>query len=83
MNNNLNKKLLDTSLAAQRNRILEWFLNVKPRISTFEAREGLAILMPATRIFELKAEGFNIQTHRIEVKDSLGVPHKIANYVFF
>jgi hypothetical protein len=32
------------------------------RLTTCDIREGLGVLMPATRIFELRQEGFNIKT---------------------
>ncbi len=43
---------------AQRTKILDW-LREKP-MTTFEAREELDIMQPATRIFELRAKGYNI-----------------------
>ena len=82
MSNNLNKKLLDTSSSSQRNRILDWFSNIKPRLNTIEARDQLAIMSPASRILELRRKGYRITLHWIDEIDPLGVKHRIAQYVY-
>ncbi|MGD9109068.1 MAG: helix-turn-helix domain-containing protein [Gammaproteobacteria bacterium] len=71
--------LNDTTLPAQRKRLLEW-LREKP-ITTIEARERLNILMPAARIFELRKNyGLNIITHWTQDRTSQGKPHRVARY---
>ncbi len=62
---------------SQRNRILEW-LRQKP-LTTFEAKEQLDIMQPATRIFELKERGHNIITQRITQNGH----NNVARYVLF
>lgn len=63
---------------AQREKILA-LLRVAGR-NTFEFRAH-GIAMPATRIFELKALGFDIQSSRIVAADSDGYVHSgVAHY---
>lgn len=69
-----------TSAFAQRAFILE-LLRQGPA-DTLTIRSELSVLMPATRIFELKQRGFDIETHRISTIDENGtVHHGVALYV--
>lgn len=70
----------DTSADAQRHRLLT-ALRQGP-VTTFYAREVLNILMPAARIKELRAIGYEIETVRIELVDQHGRRHdRVAKYV--
>jgi len=72
----------DNSNAAQR-RILEAELRKHP-VSTIYARDELDIMMPATRVFELRYDhGLNIQTHWKTLETSSGNKHRVAEYVLF
>jgi hypothetical protein len=72
----------DTSADAQRYRMLH-ALRQGP-VTTFYAREVLNILMPAARIKELRAIGYEIETVRIELVDRHGRRHsRVAKYVLF
>lgn len=69
----------DLSANAQRRRLLD-ALRCGP-ITTLEARRNLEVLMPATRIFELRAVGYEIVTLRVFQETESGVKHNIARYV--
>lgn len=72
-------KLTDTSLFAQRFRLLQ-ALHQGP-ITTFYARDKLNILMPAARVKELRDLGYAIHTELIRVVDSNGHHHnRVARY---
>ncbi len=58
----------------QREKALEW-MRQRP-LSTLQARNELFIMSIAARIFELKARGFNIVTHKIKAGSK-----NIAQYV--
>jgi hypothetical protein len=77
------KQKFATSTKAQCRRLLKALQEAGPKgITTIEAREDLDIMMPATRIHELRhKQGINIQT--IEVKDvtAQGHPHRCSRYV--
>ncbi len=65
---------------AQRLRMLE-ALRQRP-VTTFFARDELAILMPGARIFELKSLGYAIRTDKVKLQDSAGIWHNgMASYV--
>lgn len=66
--------LTDTSCTAQRHRLLTHLRTVAP-IHTLLARRDLNILMPATRIKELREQGHEIHTQRITVTDEHGRAH--------
>jgi hypothetical protein len=67
------------SASAQRARLLER-LKFMP-VDTITARRELDILMPATRIFELRAEGKQIDTLRVMRPTDEGKLHSVAMYV--
>ena len=70
----------DLSTSAQRLRLLE-ALRSGP-VDTFQARGVLNIMMPATRIKELRVSGFEILTIRARLPDAAGVEHSgVARYI--
>ena len=71
-----NQLSFDTS--AQRCRLLA-ALRQGP-VTTLEARRELDILMPATRVFELRHKGYNIVTTWVFKRTDAGVEHKVARY---
>lgn len=73
-------KTSDNSSAAQRYRLLA-YLHAHNRLTTLEARSELDILMPAARVFELRAQGEAIITHWREDTTPEGKPHRVAEYV--
>lgn len=76
----LSGKLNNTSLVAQRERLLK-ALSEAP-VSTIEARNQLNILAPAPRVYELRHEqGFNIITNWITAVSPEGYEHRVAEYV--
>lgn len=69
----------DNSSAAQRHRLLD-ALYCAP-VSTLQARKSLDILMPGTRVFELRAMGYPIDTIRVKQPTDSGKLHTVALYV--
>ena len=70
----------DLSAEAQRKRLID-ALRCGP-VTTIEARRNLDILMPASRIHELKhRHGYNIQKYWIEQETDNGRKHRVAKYV--
>jgi hypothetical protein len=67
------------STSAQRQRLLERLRHTP--ITTLEARSQLDILMPATRIFELRKQGFEIDTFRTLAATECGKSHSVARCV--
>lgn len=66
--------------SAQRRQLLDWMRNSGP-IDTLTARRDLNILMPASRIKELKNQGYAFHTRRITITDEYGRFHSsIALY---
>lgn len=78
---NLNDLYLgENSLSAQRRCLLDWMRSSGP-IDTLTARRDLNILMPASRIKELKNQGYTFHTQRITITDEQGRSHaNIALY---
>ena len=76
------KQFHDNSPIAQQARILSWFLNISPRLSTLEAREELGIMSPACRIMELRDMGHDIITDREQQVDVTGTNHPVGVYVY-
>ncbi len=70
----------DKTKQSQQRQILEW-LKYVGGISTIDAREGLGILQPAARVFELRRLGYPISTIRDAVEDSAGRVHAVAVYI--
>lgn len=71
---------LSSNTQCQKQRLLD-YLREHGRVTTLQARAELDILMPATRIFELKADGNNIITYRRHAETGLGLHKKVAEYV--
>lgn len=56
-------KKLSSSTQCQKNRLLE-YLQKHNRLTTIDARLLPDVMHPAARMKELKADGFNIVTHK-------------------
>ena len=70
----------DNSASSQRERILA-ALRQGP-VTTIFARRDLDIMMPTTRVHELRhREGCNIHTHWAHRPTDAGVLHRVAEYV--
>src|SRR3954468_25079694 len=69
----------DNSAHSQRIRLLKKLR--ESSITTIEARRDLDILMPATRVFELRALGHDNGTFWTEGATDCGRTHRIARYV--
>lgn len=66
--------------SAQRRQLLDWMRNSGP-IDTLTTRRDLSILMHASRIKELKNQGYALHTRRITITDEHGRFHSnIALY---
>lgn len=63
----------------QRDRILE-VLKRGYALTTLEARRDLNILMPATRVFELREAGHPVEKVMVDAMTDAGVRHKVAKY---
>lgn len=73
--------LNNTSTSAQRQRLLATLM-LLGAVNTLYARDQLNILMPASRINELRNQGHQIDTYRITIKDQHGRTHRaVARYV--
>lgn len=73
--------LNDTTSAAQRKRLLDALIRLGA-VNTMYARDKLNILMPASRIKELRILGHDIYTDRITIKNKQGFVHLgVARYV--
>ena len=72
----------DTSAKTQRANILRYFRTVKPTLTVGEAREELGIMAPPARIYELRQQGWHIETIYIREPDSLGIIHRNGLYIF-
>lgn len=69
----------DNCTAAQRKRLID-ALQVGP-ITTIEARKNLDIMMPASRIKELREIGYTIDTLWTQQETEAGQIHRVALYV--
>lgn len=67
------------STLAQRRRILD-FLRTRP-LDTLTARKELDIMHPAARVMELRRQGLDIKTIKIDRQSDYGEIHKVACYV--
>jgi hypothetical protein len=70
----------DNSAHTQRLRLLAAF-EARHSLTTIEARRDLDILMPAARVFELRARGFDIATIWTDDMTECGRRHRVARYV--
>ena len=69
----------DNSAHSQRMRLLKKLRETD--VTTIEARRDLDILMPAARVFELRAIGHDIATVWTSAPTDCGRKHRIARYV--
>ncbi|QDP62972.1 MAG: hypothetical protein Tp172MES00d2C118481931_9 [Prokaryotic dsDNA virus sp.] len=63
----------------QTQKILE-YLNEYKQITPLEAMRDLGIYRLASRIFDLKEQGYNIHTEMVDVKNRYGTTTKVASY---
>lgn len=70
----------DNSARSQRMRMLAAFAE-RRSVTTIEARRDLDILMPAARVFELRARGYDIETIWTDDLTECGRKHRVARYV--
>ena len=71
----------DNSAQTQRLLMLAAF-EKQHSLTTIEARRELDIMMPAARVFELRAMGYDIATVWTQGVTEYGRKHRIARYVF-
>jgi hypothetical protein len=76
---NIQSNYNDNSANSQRMRLLKKLR--ESNITTIEARRDLDILMPAARVFELRALGHDIATFWTSAPTDCGRTHRIARYV--
>jgi hypothetical protein len=77
---NYSRAVNDTSLGAQRQRLLSHLRH--DSIDTITARRELNIMHPAMRVKELREAGHNIATIRVDRHDTEGRKHRqVALYV--
>lgn len=77
-----NQPLHSNSAASQRQRLEEALRQSKAGLSTVEIRRDLDIMMPGTRIWELRwNHGLNIQTIDCVDTTEAGGEHSVARYV--
>ena len=72
-----NDRQADNSAASQRARILQWLL--RGSLTTLQAR-GLGIMHPGMRICELRKQGHEIVTERVDEYCPGGMRHRVARY---
>lgn len=66
--------------AAQRRRVQE-VLESGHTLNTFEASRYLDVYHCPARVMELRRDGLNIVTHRVQVVTEAGVLHRIGQYL--
>jgi len=72
----------DTSLSAQRQRIIAALTEHPKGLTTIQFREQYDCFAPAPRIFELRHDyGFNIQTVWTTDVNAQGNRHRVARYI--
>jgi len=69
----------ENTALAQRKRILN-YLHTQP-LDTITARKELDVLMPATRVFELRKKGYEISTVWVDRATDCGKIHRVALYM--
>ncbi|HMV13093.1 MAG TPA: helix-turn-helix domain-containing protein [Nitrosomonas sp.] len=69
----------ENSTIIQRKRILD-FLRTRP-LDTLTARKELDIMHPAARVMELRKQGLDIKTIKIDRQSDCGEIHRVACYV--
>lgn len=76
---NNDTKHTENDAATQRMRLLEALK--QGSVSTPEARSKLDVFAPAPRIFELRAQGYRIDTVMVPIETAYGKLRKVALYV--
>ncbi len=77
----INEKHKGNDAETQANRALEAF-QMLISLTTQDLRQDLDIMHPAGRIRELRARGYDIQTHWQNYPTACGKLHRMALYVF-
>lgn len=77
----INKNHSGNDTATQANRLLEAFQCLHT-LTTQDIRQELDIMHPAGRTKELRARGFEIQTHWDNYPTACGKKHLMARYVY-
>lgn len=77
----INQKHKGNDATTQANRLLE-ALQLLNSLTTQETRQDLDIMHPAGRVQELRARGFDIQTHWDNYPTACGKKHRMARYVY-
>ena len=77
----INEKHKGNDAITQANRLLEAF-QLLTSLTTQDFRQDLDIMHPAGRVQELRARGFDIQTHWDNYPTACGNKHRIASYVY-
>ncbi|MDR2875421.1 MAG: helix-turn-helix domain-containing protein [Methylobacillus sp.] len=72
-------KTLSSELWAQRDRLLKALR--RGSVSTLQARRDLDILAPAQRVFELRGQGYRIDTAWVWEPSQCGQQHRVAKYI--
>ncbi len=66
---------MKTLPVSEQRKLIITILQTKGRMTTLDARAN-GIMHPASRVQELRKQGFNIVTNRLDIIDSAGVLHK-------
>jgi hypothetical protein len=77
----INEKHKGNDAATQANRSLDAF-RLFTSLTTQDLRQDLDIMHPAGRVKELRARGFEIQTHWDDYPTACGKKHRMARYVY-
>lgn len=77
----IHQQFSGNSTAAQRDRLREAF-QCCLTLTTLEIRRWLDIMHPAGRVQELRAEGMQIATLRLDQATETGVRHSVGMYVY-
>lgn len=77
----INEKHKGNDAVTQANRSLEAF-QLLVSLTTQDMRQDLDIMHPAGRVKELRARGFDIQTHWDNSPTACGKMHRMARYVY-
>ena len=77
----INEKHKGNDAETQANRSLEAFQTLIS-LTTQDLRQDLDIMHPAGRVKELRARGYDIQTHWQNYPTACGKLHRMARYVF-
>jgi len=73
---------MNNSREGQRLAILN-YLQEHGSLTTLQARDELGIMSPASRVLELREQGYRIITYWTTSEDRTGTKHREAKYVLF